>query len=228
MDIEKEKKQAKREWWWRTYPLDILRYSTGWLLCIPAWILMKLGVKKNPLWYWLDDEIYNEETNKDWISFKIGKFQPWAWYDWHSFRNPMYNKRRNIKPEIARINCVSNDEEIVEIITDTLTRNGEDIDSFGLCYEEAILKFIDKNGNEGFHVFSGDKVSMKFSNLGELHYWFRANGKLYFRYSIAEIRNQWGFSWKFPFIVKQDYWVNIKKGMSEKGYTNTNKRKKVK
>ena len=228
MDIESEKKLAKKEWWWRTYPFDILRYVTGWFLCIPAWILMKLNLKKNPLWFWLDDEIYNDKTNEDWINYKVGKFKPLAWYIWNSFRNPMYNLRRSLKPEIARVSCISNDEVVVEVIEDTLMRDGQKIDSFGLCYEEAVLKFIDKFGNEGFQVWSGERVSMKYSNIGCLHYWYRANGKLYFRESVAEIRNQWGFGPKFPFIGKFDYWVNIKKGMTDKGYVNANKRKKIK
>ena len=46
--------------------------------------------------------------------------------------------------------------------------------------------FIDKFNNEGWQVNKGVKVSEKYSIVGVSELWYKAKGKLYYRYSVAK------------------------------------------
>ena len=193
-------------WFISVIPVGILGFLTAPIMALPAWIFSFLG-KYNPLWIWLDDEILHDYSNADWKIYKAsnGFF---AWYKWHAFRNTLWNGKELIKPENARDNCKYNYERIHQVVYDDLSRNGEYVKITGNCIEMANYKWIDKNGNEGWQVFSGDIISEKYSTVGKSTLWYYANGKLYYRHSVAkEIK-----------LLGTRYYYEFRMGASEKRY----------
>lgn len=198
---------AHIKWFFAVIPLGLISFLSAPIIYPIAYYLNKKGLKV--LTWWLDDEINNSATNKDWIIYCNGNVDSFKYlYKWHALRNSMWNLKRKIKPAIARINCKSNNERIVYLKQDLLYRNGLKVDINSLCFEQALYKWIDKNGNEGWQVFSGDKISLKYSTIGVSEYWYTANDNLYYRYSIAkEIKILW-FTFYYEFRM----------GATDKGY----------
>ena len=194
------------KWFFAVIPAGIIAMITAPFMVGPAWFFAFLG-KYNPLWVYLDDEILHSSSNKDWLIYKAsnGFF---AWYKWHAFRNTMWNMKELVKPENARLNCKYSDEEVYQIRYDILKRNGEYVSVFGECLEMAGYKWIDKNGQEGWQVFSGDYISKKYSTIGKSVLWYYANRKLYYRYSVA----------KEIIVFGKIYYYEFKMGSSEKRY----------
>ena len=205
-------------WFLMVIPLEIFSFTA--LIIYPiAYIIDKLGWF-NPLWVYLDDEIKHEATNKDfilWAAANGGKKSFITLYRWHAVRNRIWNARQYFKPRRGRLNCVWNIEKIVEVKKDTLTRNGKKVDINGLCLEDAGFKWIDKFGNEGWQVFSGVKISEKYSTKGTLYMFYTVRNKLYFRYTHASIFSIWG----------GQFLIEFKIGTSEKRYLLTFKIKKL-
>ena len=201
-----QKTLSHLRWFIAVIPLGVVAIITAPFLVIPAYVLSFLG-KYNPLWVYLDDEIQSSDTNADWLIYKEshGFF---AWYKWHSIRNAMWNAKELFKPENARDNCKSNNEIIHKVIYNDLKRNGEYVSIFGDCIEMAGYKWIDKNGREGWQVFSGEYVSKKYSTIGKSVLWYFAKGSLYYRYSVA----------KEVFIFGKKYYFEFKMGATEKRY----------
>ena len=197
---------AHLKWFLAVIPMGIFALITSPIMVLPGWFFSFLG-KYNPFWFWLDDEILHEKSNADWLIYKESK-GIFAWYIWHAFRNSMWNAKELIKPENARLHCVWNNEQIVQIIHDDLTRDGKYVSVFENCIEMANFKWIDKYGNEGWQVFSGDYVSEKYSTRGKSVLWYTANGQLYYRYSVA----------KEIMIFGKKYYYEFRMGSSEKRY----------
>ena len=207
---------AHLKWFFAVIPLGLIAIITSPIMVIPAWFFAFLG-KYNPFWFWLDDEILSEESNADWLIYKESKGM-FAWYIWHAFRNSMWNAKELLKPENARLNCKYNNEEIHQIIYNDLTNDGKPISIHGDCISMAGYKWIDKNGNEGWQVFSGDYVSKKYSIIGRSVLWYYANDKLYYRHSVA----------KEIMLFGKKYYFEFKMGASEKRYLLILKLKKCK
>ena len=194
------------KWFFAVIPVGLFGLITSPFMVIPALLFRFLG-KYNPFWFWLDDEILYNSTNADWKIYRDSK-GIFAWYKWHSFRNTVWNLKNKIKPESARLNCEFNNEKIAEIRVDNLWRNGNPVSITGNCLEMANYKWIDKNGVEGWQVFSGDYVSKKYSTIGKSILWYYANGKLYYRHSIAKEITLFG----------KIYYYEFRMGASEKRY----------
>lgn len=211
------------KWFFAIVPVGAFALITAPLFCLPARALSFLGYK-NPFWAWLDDEILSPEMNEDWLNYKIenGFF---AWYKWHAFRNTFWNFKNYIRPENARLNCVWNNEQIEEVIVDRLFRGGKKVSIYTKCIEMAGFKWFDKFGNEGWQIHSGEKMSFNFSTIGKSAYWYTANGKLYYRYSVADIRTLTFFKLKYPFFYRAKGFFEFKFGASEKRFLLTMKRK---
>ena len=142
----------------------------------------------------------SDETNEDWIIYCNSKPNNLMYlYRWHAFRNTMWNAKELVKPENARYNCKWNFEEVKELLIDQLYRNGERVNINSKCLEMASYKWIDKQGNEGWQVNRGVKISAKYSTIGKSSLWYTANGKLYFRYSIAKEIKLFGKTFYYQF-----------------------------
>jgi hypothetical protein len=188
-------------------PLGLLALTTAPIVYPIAQIFSFLGYF-NPLWFWLDDEINDDKTNADFKVFKTNKPKWLRYYLWHGFRNTMWNLKAMLKPKSARVNCVENNEQLVENKQDNLYRNGEKINTFSKCLEMAGLKWITKDGKEGFHVFSGEWISKKYSNIGTSEIWYKAQGTLYYRFSTVRVVK----------LFKYKYWLYFAIGTTEKRY----------
>jgi hypothetical protein len=226
--INSEKTFSHIKWFLNVVPIGILGIITAPILYPIAQLIEYVLPKFNPLWWWMDDEIDDPERNSDWLIFCNNKPNNIIIrYEWHAFRNTLWNLKSLLKPKIARVHCVSNDEEMVEVIKDDLWRNGEKVNIYGKCLEVAEYKWIDEYGNEGWQVNRGETISKKFSTIGEVEYWYRAHDKLYYRYSIAEKRKMTFLTTKFPFIHRTDGYFNFKMGVTDKGYLLVMKRIKI-
>lgn len=226
-----EKTLSHTNWFFNTIPVGIFALITAPVVYPVAQLIEYFLPNHNPLWWWMDDEIENPSTNEDWLIFCNNKPNNLLKrYEWHAFRNTFWNgkTRTGLKPKIARIHCKENEEIFEEVIVDDLWRNGKKVDIYGLCLETAEWKWIDKWGNEGWQVNRGERVSTRYSTVGEVKYWYRAHGKLYYRHSIADERKMTFFTKKFPFIHRAPGYYNFKMGVTEKGYLFTLKRTKKK
>lgn len=192
-------------WFFAIVPFGIVSIITAPIVYPIAQLIESILPKHNPLWWWLDDNIENEE---DWQLMYKDKPKWIKYYIWHAFRNRMWNLKELIKPEKARDNCVYNNEIITEVLVDNLYRNGKKLRIDNTCLEMAGYKWIDKFGNEGWQVFRGERISTKYSNVGEVKYWYTTNGKLYFRWSIA----------KEITILNKVYYFEFSMGANEKWY----------
>ena len=203
------KLKAWLKWFIVYVPLGLFAFITAPFVCLVVFPLSFLG-RFNPLhwilWFWMDDEIYNKNTSADWRAYKKGNF--FRWYLWHGFRNTMWNVKRLLRPKVARENCITNNEVIVEVVEDTLMRNGQKISIYGKCLEMAGLKWITKDGEEGWHVFSGEKISKTYSNINTAKLWYEAHGHLYPRFSSVEPIRVFG----------KRYWRYYAIGVSDKRY----------
>ena len=217
------------KWFFVVIPVGIFGLTS--IIIFPiAWLFRGLG-KFNPFWIWLDDEINNDETNEDfklWLLNQQPENNFVSLYKWHTGRNRVWNLINLVKPKTARDHCKSNEEKFVEVKIDDLWRDGNKVNIYGDCLEMASYKWIDRFGNEGWQVNQGVKISDKYSTKGTSELWYEAKGKLYYRYSTARVSKQLGFSKKFPFIVKKDYYFQFKMGANHKRYILTFKRTPIK
>ena len=172
-------------WFIQTIPLEIFTLS--------ALVLAPFGYffPKTFNWY-LDDEINNSETNKDYKIWLAGRRENfYTFYLWHGLRNRMWNFRRKFRPEQCRL--ILTDVRISE-----LYRNGKQVPAT----ETASYKWIDALGNEGWQVNRGVRISEKYSTIGTTYIFFKVNGKKYFRFSTArEVK-----------IFGKTYYLTIKLG----------------
>ena len=185
------------KWFFAIIPLGLFAIVTS-----PFIYPLAYYTKWKVFWLWLDDEINDEKTNKDWLVYCNGDVDDFKHlYFWHSFRNTMWNLKQLIKPKNARLNCVWNEEEIVEVKQDDLWCNGKKASIYENCLIMASWRFIDKFGNEGWQVNKGVKVSEKYSIVGVSELWYKAKGKLYYRYSVAKEFKVLGKSFYFTFAI---------------------------
>ena len=195
---------AHIKWFFAVIPVGIFAMLTA-----PFIYPLAYYTKWKLFWIWLDDEIFNTETNADWMVYCNGDVDNFKHlFFWHSFRNTMWNLKNKIQPECARINCYHNEEEIVELKQDNLWRGGKPVSIYNDCIEMACWKWIAKENNEGWQVNRGVKISHNFSTIGVSELWYKAKGKLYYRYSVAKEIKVLGKSFYFRFAM----------GASEKRY----------
>lgn len=196
------KKIAFIRWFLMVIPLELFGF-TAFIMYPLAYLLDKYKIY-NVLWIYLDDEIKSEETNKDflvWAKSHGGKDTFIGNYRWHAGRNRVWNLRRYFKPRKGREHCKWNIEEIVEVKKDTLVRNGKKVDITGTCLESGGFRWIDKYGNEGWHVNSGIKISEKYSTKGNLYMFYTVRNRLYFRYSYIGIFRIFGNEFALEFKI---------------------------
>lgn len=195
-------------WFFAIVPFGIVSIITAPVIYPLAQLIEFALPRCNPLWWWLDDEIENNESNKDWKLMYQDKPKWLKYYIWHAIRNRMWNLKSSIKPEKARENGIYNHEIIVEMLVDDLCRNGIKLVQSGIYMEMPGYKWVDKLGNEGWQVFRGEYISKTYSNVGEIKYWYTANDKLYFRWAIAkEIQ-----------ILNKIFYFQFSMGANEKWY----------
>lgn len=220
---KKEKRLAYLKWWLAIFPVGLAAAVTAPVLAPTAWLVEQVLPNNNPLWWWLDDEIHDPARNTDWLEHKQNKGW-WAWMDWHCFRNTMWNLKASLKPKSARVFCVSNDEEIVEVIKFDMTRNGQKLDINHPCLEMPVVKWIDKYGNDSWQTNYGVKVNEEKTTWGEIKYWYRAQGELYFREGFVREKTGYIIHGKFPFFGKKTHYHRVAKGTNDKRYVYTNKK----
>ena len=230
---KKEKRKAYRKWWWNTYPVDVVRYATAWIMYPIAILFKTLPKKRSFLWNWLDDEIYDESKNQDFREIWLNNPKWLKHYRWHAFRNPMWNWKMSKKPNIARVHCKSNDEIIVEVEVHTMHRRYRNkegnivikhLDLEDPCLEMPVVRWYDKYGNTSWTMFRGERVNWEKSTWGKLKYWFYAHGELYFREGYVEEKKALMLYGKFPFIGIKPVYHRVAKGVSDKWYINVNKK----
>ena len=195
-------------WFLAVVPFTIISLTSFFIYPL-AYLIEKKLPNNNPLWWWLDDAIDNEE--EDWLIWLdnnggVADFK--TRYKWCAIRNKMWNANMLIKPKCGRINCVENREIITQVIQHTLHRNGESLPVDGKCLELGRLKWIDKNGNEGWQVNQGVKISRKFTTWGVSEIYYEVDGTLYYRYSRCFVTK----------ILGTQYVLQIKYGTDHKGY----------
>jgi len=218
-----EKRLAYFKWWLAIFPVGAVAVVTPPFIAPIALLVEQVLPKNNPLWWWLDDEIEDPAKNKDWLEYKQ-KHGWFAWINWHFFRNTMWNLKASLKPKSAIEFCVSNNEDIVDIEVFNLTRNTQPLNISDPCLEMPVVRWIDKLGNATWNTLSGVEVNFEKSVWGEMKYWYKAKGSLYFREGFVREKTGWMLHKKFPFIGKKDYYHIVAKGCNEKRYIYTNKK----
>lgn len=206
---KKQKAISHLRWFLVYLPMGLFALITSPIIaaiCFPFSLLKKWSPFYWVFWLWMDSEIYNTKTNADWKVYKKGNV--FRWYLWHAFRNTMWNVKSRLKPKQARVNCVSNNEIFVEVLQDNLERNGKPVDVYGDCFERAQLKWITKEGLEGWHVFSGDKISKTYSTIGTSELWYTALGSLYYRFSTVRVIK----------LFSKRFWLSFAMGSTDKRY----------
>jgi hypothetical protein len=204
-----QKIESLLKWFVVYVPLGLFALVTAPIIaviCFPFSTLKKWNPFYWVFWLWMDSEIYNTKTNADWKVYKKGNF--FRWYLWHAFRNTMWNLKVLIKPKSARVSCKSNDEVIIEVIQDDLINNGKPISTKGTCLVMAGLKWITKEGDKGWHVFNGEKISKEYSIIGTSELWYKAKRSLYYRYSTVRVVK----------LFSKRYWLYFAMGTTEKRY----------
>ena len=161
------------KWFFAVVPIGIFTAITAPILTPLAWLLEQVLPDKNPLWWWLDDEIESSETNEDWLIYKQNN--KFAWYKWHAIRNTGWNLKNLFKPEQGKL-------ILTDVLVNRLYRNGVKVPAT----ETASYKWIDDYGNEGWQVNSGVIISKKYSTIGKVYIFFKVNDKQYFRFSLAK------------------------------------------
>jgi hypothetical protein len=211
MSIGKRKAWCHIRWFLAVIPFGILQLS-AYIVYPIAYLFEKANIRV--LTWWLDDHIYDFNKNEDWrvwIANNGGVANFFTMYKWHANRNRMMNLNYKIKPKSGRVHCIENNEKFIDVIFDDLKRNGNKVNIYGKCLEVAELKWIDKNGNEGWQVNQGIKISKQYTTWGKCAYYYEVFGVLYYR-----------FSYCFPKIVfGKKYVIQIKYGTDHKGYFKT-------
>lgn len=132
-----------------------------------------------PLWYYGDDEdgVYGADYWK--IAKGIKKDTFWTAYKWSALRNPAWNLMTVLVPKAG--------DEVYVSHSGGLSRNGIEISPDNV----AVIMYEDME--EKWMHNSGDVVSLKYSKIGKVMYWFTIEGKLYWRYSYVgkPFRNIW-------------------------------------
>lgn len=210
---------AHLRWFIIYIPAGIFAFLTAPIIYPIAQLIEFVLPKHNPLWCYMDDEIEDLENNHDWRIYKKDSPTWIKYYSWHAFRNTMWNLKMVVKPKKGRENCVWNKEKIIELKQDNLTNKGVKLDLNELCFYRAQLKWITKDGEEGWHVFSGEKVSYDYSIFGTVEYWYEVDGTLYYRYSTVRDITIFGVTFLFSFAMgatEKRYLLNIKLNVKNK------------
>jgi hypothetical protein len=181
------------KWFFAVAPIGLFTMVTAPVLAPLAWLIEQILPNHNPFWWWLDDEIEHEATNEDWLIYK--QKTKFAWYIWHGIRNTGWNLKNLFKPEQGKLT-------LTDVVIDNIWCNGDQMQPTAT----ATYKWIDENGNEGYQVNSGVKISKKYSIIGTVYIFFTVNNKSYFRYSTArEIK-----------LFGKTYYLTIKLGTNNK------------
>ena len=79
------------------------------------------------------------------------------------------------------------------------------------------LKWINKNGDEGFQVFSGYTISINYSIFGKAKLYYRIGTKFYYRYSYCDtLQGFWLWFWRvalifaFKWTFSKTLWITKK------------------
>lgn len=185
-------------------PIAVLMYKWKW----------------NPLGLYMDPSRYSDirpsglaKDYEKWLDDR-GAEETWRnLVEWH-WRNRMW-KAYNY------LGIKTGSEYIYEVLVDTSTLKDEKIiiaDEKGyIRYENSPgLKFINKQGEEGWDINSGVKISWKHTILGIIKYYFKIGDELYFRYSKCVL---WFTAWKWiPKIGGKDIYYTFKFGAGRERY----------
>lgn len=165
-------------------------------LGFPLAYLMR-GWSFNPLKVFLSENIYGVDWWRKQKKLKDGSFKTallWA------FRNPAWNFNYMVKPDrnIKK-------HKAVKVVKNNLWINGKRSGMFNF----AGLKWITKDGAEGWSVNKGVAISQKYSILGVSFVYYLVGTKIYFRYSFCR---------KLFCIFKRDVYLTLRAGTSDERY----------
>jgi len=175
---------------------------------LPIAIVLKGLGKWSPLWFMMDDSRFTNvyllsEDYRNWLGIRsINFITDWLWHT----RNRVWNFESWFKKPDGK-------EYLVQEIKNTLTFRKQSVelsDDYGFMqYDQfAGLKWITKNGDEGWQVWSGVKISQDYSIFGVMKLYYRIGEALYYKYSKCFL---WFKAWKWlPIIGGKDIWFTIK------------------
>lgn len=197
-----------------------LTFSIISALIIPLAIIEEKYLKSRLFWIFRDDTRFDFSRKnmlaEDYETFLNGKhpyniIKLFIWYH----RNRCWNLLKLFGSE-------NGNEYLVEEIKNTLENNGFPIklsDEEGYMKHEncAGLKWINKNGDQGWQVFSGVKISYLYSIIGIGTLYYRIGNKIYFRHSkCVKLKGFWLWFWRFLLLFmlkwtfKKDLWFTLK------------------
>lgn len=196
-----------------------LTFSIISALIIPLAILEEKTLKTKVFWIFRDDTRFNPFRKsgyaEDYETFFNGKRETllklFLWYH----RNRCWNL-------LKLLGGPAGNEYLVELIENSLKFRMEPVklsDENGFMpYENtAGLKWINKNGDEGWQVFSGIFISYLYSIFGIATLYYRIEDKLYFRHSkCVKLHGFWLFFWRFllmfllKWLWKRELWFTFK------------------
>lgn len=192
-------------------------------------IAIVLEGKWNLLWFMLDDGKFNikykniygtttftyelSEDYRTWLDGRsINFITDWLWHN----RNRIWNFISMFKSDNEK-------QYIKELIKNTLILNGKSVELFDdtgfMKYANfAGLKWINKNGDESFKVWSGIKISFKYSIIGTMELYYTKGKNLYYKYSTCfKLYKLWRIilavlllPLKFKWLGKKDIWFTYK------------------
>jgi len=190
---------AYLKWFVVVFFIGLFGLLTAWLF-YPLWNLTHWKI----FWIWEDSTKFYEDGTfkKDYHvyvdKYGAGKETFKVKYKWHALRNRVWNLNSLLVPK--------NGVEIVEqIVKNTLTRNGQELEIGGQWPEWAGLKYKVKEGQDPWQGWVGDEIDFKYSNVGTSFFWYSVEGKWMWRYSICR-------------KILGKYWFTFKGGTDAKGY----------
>jgi hypothetical protein len=227
---KKEKWLIHLRWFFMHVPINIFAFLTSYFL-VPFAILLEKTKLKWLLWIYMDDGRYNDKTPtgyaidyENWLNDGRGGSETFKnLYLWHADRNRMKNLTELIGKRA--------DEYLLYLIKNTLIHKEQKVkisDENGLIKWEnfAGLKWCNKNGDCGWNVHSGVRISWDHSFLGTASYYFRMLNKIFYRYTtcylienkIAKIFVSVIFlPIKFKWLYRQPIYFTLKYGQGRNG-----------
>lgn len=165
-------------------------------LAFPLAYLMRFW-KFNPLKVFLSENIYGvdwwrKEKNIKYRSFKTALL--WA------IRNPAWNFNYMVKPKRT-----AKKHKAVKVVKNDLWINGKRAGMFNF----AGIKWITKDGQEGWSVNKGVAISDKYSIFGVSFVYYLVGSTIYFRFSYCR---------KLFCIFKRDVYLTLRVGTSDERY----------
>ena len=144
------------------------------------------------LWIYSDDKRINDDGTfypdyKVFLIQKVGEPKEtfWACYQWHGFRNRIWNLRTWI--EFLQTGDGTGLTDLEVVIDDLWLNDKQVYDGRDPWKQEAGLKYLAGPGQNPWQVWSGDVIDFRYSIIGQSLIWFKQDGILSFRYSYCKL-----------------------------------------